>query len=83
MLDINICIYIRQRRPEEVLRRFRKLRPGEAVLFGHHLRHLEVGLDLVRMRPTKEGRSARHHDCWHRPRSPCRAGNSEHGTLRG
>jgi len=43
MLDINICIYIRQRRPEEVLRRFRKLRPGEAVLFGHHLRHLGGG----------------------------------------
>jgi tRNA(fMet)-specific endonuclease VapC len=32
MLDTNICIYIRQRRPEEVLRRCRKLRPGEAVL---------------------------------------------------
>ena len=32
MLDTNICIYIRQRKPEEVLRRFRKLRPGEAVL---------------------------------------------------
>ena len=32
MLDTNLCIYIRQRRPEEVLCRFRKLRPGEAVL---------------------------------------------------
>ena len=32
MLDTNICIYIRQRKPEEVLRRFRKLRPGEAAL---------------------------------------------------
>jgi tRNA(fMet)-specific endonuclease VapC len=32
LLDTNICIYIRQRRPEEVLRRFRRLRPGEAVL---------------------------------------------------
>jgi tRNA(fMet)-specific endonuclease VapC len=32
LLDTNICIHIRQRRPEEVLRRFRKLRPGEAVL---------------------------------------------------
>ena len=32
LLDTNICIYIRQKRPEEVLRRFRKLRPGEAVL---------------------------------------------------
>ena len=32
LLDTNICIYIRQKRPEEVLRRFRKLRPGEAAL---------------------------------------------------
>jgi tRNA(fMet)-specific endonuclease VapC len=32
LLDTNLCIYIRQRRPEEVLRRFRKLRPGEAAL---------------------------------------------------
>ena len=32
LLDTNICIYIRQRRPEEVLRRFRKLRRGEAAL---------------------------------------------------
>jgi tRNA(fMet)-specific endonuclease VapC len=32
LLDTNICIYIRQHRPEGVLRRFRKLRPGEAVL---------------------------------------------------
>ncbi len=32
LLDTNICIYIRQSKPEEVLRRFRRLRPGEAVL---------------------------------------------------
>jgi tRNA(fMet)-specific endonuclease VapC len=32
LLDTNICLYIRQKRPEEVLRRFRKLRPGEAAL---------------------------------------------------
>ncbi|MGC2549297.1 MAG: type II toxin-antitoxin system VapC family toxin [Candidatus Sulfotelmatobacter sp.] len=32
LLDTNICIYIRQERPERVLRRFLKLRPGEAVL---------------------------------------------------
>jgi tRNA(fMet)-specific endonuclease VapC len=32
LLDTNICIYIRRKRPEEVLRRFRTLRPGEAVL---------------------------------------------------
>jgi tRNA(fMet)-specific endonuclease VapC len=32
LLDTTICIYIRQNRPEQVLRRFRKLRPGEAAL---------------------------------------------------
>ncbi len=32
LLDTNICIYIRQQRPDTVLRRFRKLRPGEALL---------------------------------------------------
>ena len=32
MLDTNICIYIRQRRPDAVLQRFRGLRPGEAVI---------------------------------------------------
>jgi tRNA(fMet)-specific endonuclease VapC len=32
LLDTNICIYIRQKKPDAVLRRFRNLRPGEAVL---------------------------------------------------
>jgi tRNA(fMet)-specific endonuclease VapC len=32
LLDTNICIYIRQQRPDAVLRRFRRLRPGEAAL---------------------------------------------------
>jgi tRNA(fMet)-specific endonuclease VapC len=32
LLDTNICIYIRRRKPEEVLRRFRTLKQGEAVL---------------------------------------------------
>jgi tRNA(fMet)-specific endonuclease VapC len=32
LLDTNVCIYIRQDRPEKVLRRFRQLRAGEAVL---------------------------------------------------
>jgi len=32
LLDTNICIYIRQERPEPVLRRFRRLRAGEAAL---------------------------------------------------
>lgn len=32
LLDTNICIYIRQKRPAEVLARFTKLKAGEAVL---------------------------------------------------
>lgn len=32
LLDTNICIYIRQEKPEAVLRRFHKLRAGEAAL---------------------------------------------------
>ena len=32
LLDTNICIYIRQQKPERVLRRFRKLRAGEAAI---------------------------------------------------
>ncbi|WP_026872166.1 type II toxin-antitoxin system tRNA(fMet)-specific endonuclease VapC [Inquilinus limosus] len=32
LLDTNICIYIRRRRPQEVLTRFEKLKPGEATL---------------------------------------------------
>jgi tRNA(fMet)-specific endonuclease VapC len=32
LLDTNICIYIRRRRPPPVLSRFRQLKPGEAVL---------------------------------------------------
>ena len=32
LLDTNICIFIRQERPEAVQQRFRRLRPGEAAL---------------------------------------------------
>jgi tRNA(fMet)-specific endonuclease VapC len=32
LLDTNICIYIRQRRPPEILARFQRLKPGEAAL---------------------------------------------------
>jgi tRNA(fMet)-specific endonuclease VapC len=32
LLDTNICIHIRQRRPPSVLARFNKLQPGEAAL---------------------------------------------------
>lgn len=32
LLDTNICIYIRQKRPPEVLRRFKKLAVGDAAI---------------------------------------------------
>jgi tRNA(fMet)-specific endonuclease VapC len=32
LLDTDICIYIRRKRPEEVMQRFLKLDPGEAVI---------------------------------------------------
>jgi tRNA(fMet)-specific endonuclease VapC len=32
LLDTNICIYIRQKRPQEVFKRFSKLRAGEVAL---------------------------------------------------
>ena len=32
MLDTNICIYIQRHRPENVLVRFKKLKPGDAVI---------------------------------------------------
>jgi tRNA(fMet)-specific endonuclease VapC len=32
LLDTNICIHIRRRRPPGVLARFQRLKPGEAVL---------------------------------------------------
>lgn len=32
LLDTNICIYIRQNRPPKVQARFKRLKPGEAVL---------------------------------------------------
>jgi len=32
LLDTNICIYIRQKKPVEISRRFEKLRPTEAAI---------------------------------------------------
>jgi tRNA(fMet)-specific endonuclease VapC len=32
LLDTNIVLYIRQKRPEDLLRRFQKLREGEAAI---------------------------------------------------
>jgi tRNA(fMet)-specific endonuclease VapC len=58
LLDANIVIYIRQKRPEAVLRRFGRLRPGEAgisvIAYGELLSgamkssRRESGLELLR-----------------------------------
>jgi len=58
LLDTNICIYIRRKKPEEVLRRFRTLKVGEAALsvitFGELVYGAEksaqraAGLELLR-----------------------------------
>lgn len=32
MLDTNICIYIQRQRPENVLARFQKIKPGDAAI---------------------------------------------------
>ena len=32
LLDTNICIYIQRQRPEKVLARFQKLKPGDAAI---------------------------------------------------
>ena len=32
LLDTNICIYIHRQKPEEVLTRFQKLKPGDAAI---------------------------------------------------
>ena len=66
LLDTNICIYIRRKEPEKVLRRFQTLREGEAVLsvitFGElvygaeksarRARALELLRELARMLPV-------------------------------
>ena len=49
LLDTNICIYIRQRRPPAVLARFEALQPGDAVLsvvtYGELARGVERSVD--------------------------------------
>ena len=51
LLDTNICIYIRQKQPEAVLRRFRKLRPGEAALSVITYGELLYGAAKSKQRP--------------------------------
>jgi tRNA(fMet)-specific endonuclease VapC len=50
LLDTNICIYIRRRRPPEVLARFRRLKPGEAVISVITFGELVYGAEKSRLR---------------------------------
>jgi len=52
LLDTNICIYIRQKRPEEVLRRFRNLRIGEAAISVITYGELVFGASKSQQRTT-------------------------------
>jgi tRNA(fMet)-specific endonuclease VapC len=45
MLDTNICIYIRQRRPPEVLKRFQSLHHGESVISVVTYGELRAGVE--------------------------------------
>lgn len=50
LLDTNICIHIRRRRPPEVLARFQKLKPGEAVLSVITFGELSYGAEKSQFR---------------------------------
>lgn len=50
LLDTNICIHIRQRRPPEVLARFQRLRPGEAAVSVITYGELVFGVERSRLR---------------------------------
>jgi tRNA(fMet)-specific endonuclease VapC len=50
LLDTNICIYIRRRRPPAVLARFQQLQPGEAVLSVITYGELVYGVEKSRLR---------------------------------
>jgi tRNA(fMet)-specific endonuclease VapC len=50
LLDTNICMHIRRRRPPEVLARFQRLRPGEAVISVITYGELLYGVEKSRFR---------------------------------
>jgi tRNA(fMet)-specific endonuclease VapC len=50
LLDTNICIHIRRRRPPTVLARFQQLQPGEAVLSVITYGELVYGAEKGRFR---------------------------------
>jgi tRNA(fMet)-specific endonuclease VapC len=50
LLDTNICVYIRRRRPPEVLARFEKLHSGEAAISVITYGELLYGVEKSRLR---------------------------------
>jgi tRNA(fMet)-specific endonuclease VapC len=58
LLDTNICIDIRRRRPPAVLARFRQLHPGEAVLSVITYGELVYGAEKSQFREQASGQLA-------------------------
>ena len=54
LLDTNICIYIRRRRPPEVLTQFLQLRAGEAVLSVVTYGELVYGMVKLQAPPPRQ-----------------------------
>jgi tRNA(fMet)-specific endonuclease VapC len=52
LLDTNICIYIRRKKPEEVLRRLRALKAGEAAVSVVTFGELVYGAEKSSQRST-------------------------------
>ena len=46
MLDTNICIYLMNEQPEEVIARFKKCRNGEVVISSITWAELSCGLNI-------------------------------------
>jgi tRNA(fMet)-specific endonuclease VapC len=54
LLDTNICIYIRRRRPPEVLNQFLQIKSGEAVLSTITYGELIYGMVKQHAPPTRD-----------------------------
>jgi len=52
LLDTNVCIYIRRKKPDQVLRRFRTLKQGEAGLSVITFGELVYGAEKSAQRPA-------------------------------
>ena len=56
LLDTDICIFIKKGKPEQVVRRFRTVRPGEAVLSVITYGELLYGAERSEFREASLGR---------------------------